>query len=334
MTQNKPANVADRWIYSDDVLALMGAERGNNYVPKEFKNIAPIETATEGDIVFCWSKEGISSLMHSRASLAVVSPVLINHVPKGISAMVAKYPQVAFAKLATHMYPSLQGIETWDSKDPSSLEDIRVHKTASIHPTAVIGRGTAIDAGVVIGPHVTIGTHGKIFANATISHATIGDRVTIYPGAVIGQAGFGFLPTPEGPIDLPHLGRVIIGDNVRIGANTTVDRGLIGSTVIEMGCRIDNLVQIAHNVRLGRHCVIVAQVGIAGSTSVGEGTMMGGQVGVSDHITIGRNVKIAAQSGVMRAIEDNGVVGGSPALPIKDWHRQTVVLQRLVKKQI
>ena len=330
--QKKRMYATDHLTHSEDIIALIGAERGKNYQARDFQDIASIEEATDADLIFCWSKDLIPSLSDTKSRLIIVSPDLAPLIPDTLRPLIVRHPYVAFAKLARHLYPSVQQLEVWEPKDHAELKGVRVHKTASVHPSAVIGKGTAIDAGVVIGPHVVIGEETQIFANAVITHATIGDHVTIYAGAVIGHAGFGFVPTPTGPIDRPHLGRVIIGDNVRVGAHTAIDRGLIGPTVIGDGCRIDNLVQIAHNVVLGPRCVIVAQVGIAGSTRVGEGTMMGGQVGVSDHLIIGQNVKIAAQSGVMRTIEDNGIVGGSPALPIKEWHRQTITLQRLSKK--
>jgi UDP-3-O-[3-hydroxymyristoyl] glucosamine N-acyltransferase len=160
----------------------------------------------------------------------------------------------------------------------------------------------------------------------------IGRRVGIETGVTIGAQGFGFVPGPNGLTRMLQLGRVLIEDGVQIGANCAIDRGATGDTVIGAGTVLDNMVHIAHNVRLGRHCVICAQVGIAGSTVVGDGVMMGGQVGVADHLKVGARAQIAAKGGVMRNVEPGAVLGGFPAVPIKQWHRQTLGLARLSKK--
>ncbi len=165
-----------------------------------------------------------------------------------------------------------------------------------------------------------------------ISHALIGNRVGIETGVTIGSQGFGFVPGSNGLTRMLQLGRVLIEDDVQIGANCAIDRGATGDTVIGAGSVLDNLVHIAHNVRLGRHCVICAQVGIAGSTVVGDCVMMGGQVGVADHLSVGTGAHIAGKSGVIRNVDASAVVGGFPAVAIKDWHRQTVGLAQLSKK--
>ena len=218
-----------------------------------------------------------------------------------------------------------------------------------MHPTATIGNGSQIDAGAVIGRGVEIGSRchigpnavlgdgvrlgddTKIGANTSVSHALIGRRVEIETGVTIGSQGFGFVPGPNGLMRMLQLGRVIIEDDVQIGANCAIDRGATGDTVIGSGTVLDNLVHIAHNVRIGRRCVICAQVGIAGSTRIDDGVMMGGQVGVGDHLKVGARAKIAAKSGVMRNVDPSAVVGGYPAVSIKNWHRQTIGLARLFK---
>jgi UDP-3-O-[3-hydroxymyristoyl] glucosamine N-acyltransferase len=219
-----------------------------------------------------------------------------------------------------------------------------------VHESAAVGRGSQVDAGavigreveigerchigcnVVIGDGVQVGDDCRIGANTSISHALIGRRVGIETGVTIGSQGFGFVPGPAGLTRMLQLGRVVIEDDVQIGANCAIDRGATGDTLIGAGTVIDNLAQIAHNVRLGRHCVICAQVGIAGSSVVGDGVMLGGQVGVIDHLKVGARARIAAKSGVMRDVEPDAVLGGCPAIEIKTWHRQTIGLARLFKR--
>ena len=225
-----------------------------------------------------------------------------------------------------------------------------IDPAARVHPSASIGAGARIEAGAVIaagaeigagchisynaviGEGVRLGEDCRIGANTSISHALIGNRVGIETGVTIGSQGFGFVPGTKGLLRMLQLGRVLIEDVVQIGANCAIDRGATGDTVIGAGTVLDNLVQIAHNVRLGRHCVICAQVGIAGSTVVGDGVMMGGQVGVADHLSVGAGAHIAGKSGVIRNVDASAVVGGFPAVAIKDWHRQTVGLAQLSKK--
>jgi len=185
----------------------------------------------------------------------------------------------------------------------------------------------------VIGPGCAIGAGGVIGAQVTIAFALIGDHVLIHPGARIGQDGFGFVSGPDGHLKIPQLGRVIIQDDVEIGANTTVDRGAGPDTVIGEGTKIDNLVQIGHNVRIGRHCVIAGQVGISGSTVLGDFVALGGKVGLSDHVTLGSGAQVAALSGVMRDIPPGEVHMGIPARPIREFMRETALLSRLAKKK-
>ena len=224
-----------------------------------------------------------------------------------------------------------------------------IHATAHVDSDSTIGQGCQIDAGAKIGRNVTIGegchieanvvicdgvSIGRdcfIGANGTIRHALIGSRVRIGSNSCIGGEGFGFVPTPKGLLRQTQLGRVIIEDDVEIGSSCAVDRGALGDTVIRCGTVIDNLVQIAHNVRIGRHCVLAAQVGIAGSSEIGDSVMIGGQVAIIDHVKVGANARIAARSGIMRDVPDGEAWGGTPAVPIRQWHRQTAALARLIR---
>ncbi|HEY5226740.1 MAG TPA: UDP-3-O-(3-hydroxymyristoyl)glucosamine N-acyltransferase, partial [Methylovirgula sp.] len=209
--------------------------------------------------------------------------------------------------------------------------DVMVDPGAVIGPGAEIGSGSIIGPNAVIGAWVRIGRDCFVGAGAKIAHALIGNRVLVHAGAAIGQDGFGFAVGRRGHMKMPQVGRVIIQDDVEIGANTTIDRGMMGDTVIGEGTKIDNLVQIAHNVRIGRHCLIVAQTGISGSTELGDFVSVGGQAGFAGHLRVGSGAQIAGQAGVIADVAPKARLGGTPARAFRDWLRAHVVLERLVK---
>ena len=297
-------------------------------------DVSPIDTASPGDVTFIENRKYVDLVANTQASACFISSELVDRAHPNLILLLTDRPRRCFATIANIMYSRNKIIPT-------------IHQTATISETAVIGDDCQIDAGVVIGPfvrigkgcsignnvtigeNVHIGRNTRIGPNVSISHAELGADCVIYPGARIGQPGFGFEIDASGPIDMPQLGLVKIGDNVEIGANTTVDRGAGPDTIIGNGTRIDNLVQIGHNVRLGNNCVIVAQVGIAGSTTIGKNTVIAGQSGLAGHITIGNNVQIAAQSGVTKSLSDGAVVGGSPAVPIKQFRKQVAVIKSM-----
>jgi UDP-3-O-[3-hydroxymyristoyl] glucosamine N-acyltransferase len=299
-------------------------------------DIASLESAGPSDISVFTDVRYLDALVSTRAGAIIISRKLAQHASASSRLIFVKDPRLAYAQVGKLFYPA------------PTLE-AGIDQTARVHQSASIGAGSQIDAGAVIGRNVEIGERCHIGnnvvlaegvslgdectigANTTISHALIGRRVEIETGVTIGSQGFGFVPGPTGLERMLQLGRVVIEDGVRIGANCAIDRGATDDTVIGAGSVLDNLVHIAHNVRLGRHCVICAQVGIAGSTVVGDGVMMGGQTGVADHLTVGAHAQIAAKSGVMRDVEPASVVGGFPAVAIKAWHRQTVGLARISK---
>jgi UDP-3-O-[3-hydroxymyristoyl] glucosamine N-acyltransferase len=204
---------------------------------------------------------------------------------------------------------------------------------AVIGERAELGAGCHVGPNAVIGEAVVIGPNCRIGAGATLSHCLLGARVVIYPGARIGQAGFGFALGTEGMTKVPQLGRVIIEDDVEIGANSTIDRGSGPDTVIGAGTMIDNLVQIGHNVRLGKGCVIIAQAGVAGSTRIGDHAILAAQAGLIGHLTIGHAARIGAQAGVMRDVPDGESVIGSPAVPVRQFFREVATVQRLAKEK-
>ena len=213
------------------------------------------------------------------------------------------------------------------------LEDgVRVDPGAVVGPGAEIGSGTVLGPNAVIGPNVRIGRDCSIGAGATLTHALVGNRVIVHPGARIGQDGFGFAMGAGGHLKVPQIGRVIVQDDVEIGANTTIDRGASRDTVIGEGTKIDNLVQIAHNVVIGRHCVIVSGVGISGSTTLEDYVVLGGQVGVVGHLRIGMGAQIAGSSNVNRDVPPGSRWGGTPAKPVRTWFREMTTLARLAER--
>jgi UDP-3-O-[3-hydroxymyristoyl] glucosamine N-acyltransferase len=209
--------------------------------------------------------------------------------------------------------------------------EVVIDPAAVIGPKAEIGAGTIIGAGAVIGPEVRIGRACAIGANATITHALIGDRVVIHAGCRVGQDGFGYLMGANGHRKVPQVGRVIIQDDVEIGANTTVDRGASRDTVIGEGSKIDNLVQVGHNVVIGRNCVIVAQTGLSGSTTLGDHVVLGARVGTNNHVNIGEGAQIAAISIVNDDVPPGARWGGTPAKPVKLWFREMKILEQMAK---
>jgi UDP-3-O-[3-hydroxymyristoyl] glucosamine N-acyltransferase len=204
-----------------------------------------------------------------------------------------------------------------------------------IGPGAEIGDHTRLGPGVVIGPGVAIGRRCEIGANVAISHAYIGDRVVILPGAQIGQPGFGFATTGEDYLKIPQLGRVIVQDDVEIGAATTIDRGALGDTVIGEGSKIDNLIMIAHNCQIGRHCVIAGQAGLAGSVVLEDGVVLAGQVGLGNHTRVGARARLGARAGTGSAIHLEGGqdYGGAPAKPVREWARELYAVTRLARQR-
>jgi len=301
-------------------------------------DVAPLDAAGPADVSFLDNRRYVPAFTASRAGACVVQPDLAARAPAGMALLLTEEPYRAYARIAQAFYPVRPpeaGVSPAAFVDPTArlAPSCRIEPGAVIGPRAEIGARTVIGATAAIGPGVVIGEDCIVGAGATISHSLIGSRVNVYPGARIGQDGFGFAMGAGGHLKVPQLGRVIIEDDVEIGANTTIDRGAGPDTVIGAGTKIDNLVQIGHNVRLGTGCVLVAQVGISGSTHLGAFVSAGGQVGITGHLQIGAGARIAAQSGVMRDIEPGGTVGGSPALPVKEFWRQCAALGQLARRK-
>jgi len=313
------------------------AEIAADIAAKTVSDVAPLDKASHTDISFFDNTKYIEHFERSRAGACFVRPKYAPRAPEGMITLVCDDPYRAYALVAQHFYPDAitqHGISAHAHIDPSATlgKDVHVASGAVIGAHAVIGERTSIGSNTVIGAGVVIGDDTRIGANNTLSHCLIGSRVIIHRGVHIGQDGFGFALGREGHVKVPQLGRVIIEDDVEIGSGTCIDRGTGPDTTIGAGTKIDNLVQIGHNVQVGRHAVIVAQAGIAGSSRIGDGVVIGGQVGIAGHLKVGSGARIAAQSGVAVDLEAGQSYGGSPAVPIKDWHRQVIALNRMIKK--
>jgi UDP-3-O-[3-hydroxymyristoyl] glucosamine N-acyltransferase len=311
---------------------VLGCElRGDGDV--EIQGVAPIEDAPPGTLTFLADRRLAPHLDTTRAAAIV----LARDAPAArIPSLHAAHPYLAF----------VAAVELFHPAPPRPAAS--VHPSAVVADTAEIGPGAVIGAHVVVGERVRVGRDATLHANVTIypdvvigdaftahagvvvrSGARIGDRVIVHAGAVIGSDGFGYLPLPDGNRKIPQVGAVVLEDDVEIGANATVDRAALGATVIGRGTKIDNLVMIGHNCRIGSHCMLAAQVGLAGGTTVGERVLMGGQVGAAGHLTIGDRAQIAAQSGIHRDVPAGQQYGGYPALEVRHWRRFSMALPRL-----
>ena len=303
-----------------------------------YTDVAPLDHAARDQVSFLDNRKYFTAFLASQAGLCIVAPAMVDKAPAGMALLVAADPYRAYARVAQAFYP-VAPVEPWQAPtawiDPEAriAEPCRIEPGAVIGARAEIGPGCVIGANAVIGEGVVIGAGSRIGANVSLSHALVGRGVTIQPGARIGQDGFGFAMGPEGCLKVPQLGRVIIGDAVEIGANTTIARGAGPDTVIGDGCMIDNLVQIGHNVHLGRGCVIVAQVGISGSTHFGDFVAAGGQAGITGHLHIGSGARLAAQAGVMRDVAPGETVGGAPAVPMAEWLRASAMIGRMARRK-
>ncbi len=325
-----------------ELAAYAGAEIPERFSAKAatpIKAVKALDDAGSDDLSFFENRKYFAALKETRAAAVFVAPSFAERVPECTVPLISKDPYRSFAKSLELFFPDAghpkvgsAGSGLGDAS--AKIEDGAIIEAgAMIGPEAQIGRGTRIAAGAVVGFRVAIGRDCFVGPGASVTHALIGNRVIVHAGARIGQDGFGFAMGPSGHYKVRQIGRVIIQDGVEIGANTTIDRGALKDTVIGEGTKLDNLVQIAHNVVIGRHCVIAAQTGISGSTVLEDFVAMGGQCGTVGHIRIGAGAQIAAQSGISCDIPRGEVWGGYPAKPITSWKREVALLKQLVRRR-
>lgn len=302
---------------------------------RSFTAVAPLRIADADTVSYFSDSRYVEDLTSTRSGACFVPQGQAGRVPATCIALITPEPQVAYAKTAAWLYQP----RTMKADDPLVHPSAVLEDNVHLAPGVVIGAGARIGSGSsigpnsVIGPGVEIGRDCQIGSKVSVSFALVGDRVRMLAGAVIGEAGFGIAGGPSGVFDIPQLGRVILQDDVTVGANSCIDRGGFEDTVIGEGTKIDNLCQIGHNTRLGRGCLLVSQVGISGSVTAGDGVRFGGQVGIADHLTIGDGATLMAGAGLISNVPAGEVWGGFPAVPRRQWLRQSVWLGKASGRQ-
>jgi UDP-3-O-[3-hydroxymyristoyl] glucosamine N-acyltransferase len=320
-----------------------GSPRGCAPLERRISDVAPLDRAGPADLAFLDGRRYADQLDSTRAGICIVSERFADRAPPHVAVLVARQPYRAFVEAARALYP--------DAVRPSSLFEAggtaqgahvhpsaRLEKGVTIDPAAVIGpraeigAGTVLQAAAVIGPSVRIGRDCTIGAGCSLTHALLGDRVIVHPGCRIGQDGFGYVMGAGGHVKVPQVGRVILQDQVEIGAGTTIDRGANRDTIVGEGTKIDNLVQVGHNVVIGRHCIVVAQTGISGSVTIGDFVVLGARVGINNHVRIGDGAHIAATSIVNDDVPPGARWGGIPAKPARIWFREMKILEQMATR--
>ena len=300
-------------------------------------DIASLDDADADQLGFLDNRAYVEEFRGSKAGVCIVRRAHIDDAPAGMVLLLSKDPYRAYAEVASLFYPERPpepavAPSAVIASDAFVPDDCRIDPGAVIESGAELGARVHIGANALIGHNVVIGADTVVGASATLSHCIIGERCLLHPGVRLGQRGFGFAMSPEGHKRIPQVGRVLVGNDVEIGANTCIDRGAGPDTVIGDGVMIDNQVQIGHNVRIGRGCVLVAQAGIAGSAILEDFVVVAAKSGVAGHITVGKGAQIAAASAVMRDVPPGGRYGGTPAVPIKQFFRELASLQKLARK--
>ncbi|MCC5788101.1 MAG: UDP-3-O-(3-hydroxymyristoyl)glucosamine N-acyltransferase [Opitutales bacterium] len=303
----------------------------------EIQRIASLEDADGGSLTFVTGRRYFSALKGCSAAVVLVPPDCSHHPLEGQVFVKVKKPSMALTTICARL-EFLQRVVRKPGIHPSAIiaETAQIEAAATIGPlcvieeNAVIGPEVILEAGVFVGRGVQIGGQTRIYPRVSLlSETKVGSRCLIHSGVVVGADGFGYESTPQGPLKIPQIGKVVIGDDVEIGANSTIDRARFGETVIGSLTKIDNLVQIGHNVKIGQACILCAQVGIGGTTTIEDGVMIGGQAGFAGHLTVREGAKIGAQSGIMEEIPAGQTVGGSPSMPQLLNHKIHVLSKQL-----
>jgi len=337
----------DRQITVGEIAKLTGAElRRNSNPARAIAGIATLDRGGPSDLVFLDHAKFSGQARSSAAGACLTTQRLADCVPASVALLIVEKPFPAFVTVARALFPAALRPSSLFAGDgaaagvaPGAMmhPTVRLESGVTVDPGAVIGAGAEIGSGTIVGANAVIGSNVRIGRecaigpNATVAHALIGDRVIVHAGCRIGQDGFGYVMGPGGHRKIPQIGRVIIQDDVEIGAGTSIDRGGLRDTVIGEGTKIDNQVQVGHNVVIGRHCVLVAQVGIAGSVVLEDYVVLGGQVGVADNLTIGEGAKVGAQSGIMSNIPPGESWFGYPARRSRDYWREVAALRARTK---
>lgn len=317
-----------------ELVAVCGGELARGDPAQLIHAVAPLSVADRGVIAFLNDRRHAEALLATKAAAVIVPAAAVAEAPEGAAVIVSSEPQAVWARAANRLHQlRLHSGPAGVHPDAVLEPDVTVGAGAVIGAAARIGRGSRIGPNTVIGPGVAIGRNCEIGPSVVIGFALVGDRVRMLAGVIIGEAGFGAAGSSAGPVDVPQLGRVIIQDDVSIGANTCVDRGAYVDTVIGEGTKIDNLVQVAHNVQIGRGCLIAAQVGISGSTVIGDGVIFGGKAGVGDHRRIGDGARVAAAGAVLSDIPAGETWSGYPARPLRRFLRETAWLAKQARKR-
>lgn len=331
-------------VPAKEIAECSGAELISGDPELQIFSVAPLEEAGPGDLCFISNPKYVSFLKRLQGCACFAARRHLEKIPKGVTVLLSQDPYRSFAQAVSYLYPESlrplpvtqeRGISPLSYIDSSAFleEGVTVEAGAVIGAGAQIGSGTVVGAQAIIGPKVCVGRGCTIGPQVMIQHALLGNRVILHPGVRIGQDGFGFAMGSSGHLKVPQIGRVIIQDDVEIGANTTIDRGATRDTVIGEGTKIDNQVQIGHNVVIGRHCILVAQVAVAGSSTLEDFVAIGGQTAVAGHVTVGRAAQVAAVSVVREDLAAGGRYGGIPAKPIRQWFRELSVVARLAEER-